>query len=221
MMLLGRAARSKSPVRTLSVHATVDSGAAATGGNDGLVMPSTVQFGDLAVILGCAVGGASGSTDAGWTLALYAQSGSGATRLYCAFKILDGSEADQTYYNYNGSPSNKAVLLVFRGDSPIRMASAHDAVGEVLDGDPATQICDAGDGSSPLVVLGVWATGTSGLGDTRVFTPSPDATVGVGSTVTHEVKYKVYNSAPADTTVDIGDWGALITAMGSFYVEVS
>jgi hypothetical protein len=110
----------------------------------------------------------------------------------------------------------RKALYVFRGNAPITMASALSIASTFIAEDPAPQVVSASGGVVPLIVL----CGYRGALDVdpRSFTPSKDGEINPTTTV--YLAYKIYNSSPADVTVDMDDEGNG-NALVSCYIQCS
>lgn len=180
-----------------------------------ITAPSDIVAGDLLVLWDAPINSAgtpTAVTPAGFTQITNITAT--LIRGIASYKIANGSEASASISGMNGTSANRKILYTFRGNVPITTATLLGLTAEGTDGNPAAQVCSAGSGTPPLVVLGCYY-GTPSLSGAS-FTPAEDASTTTGA---RQVSYKIYNSAPADTTVDLGDGGSNLLA--SFYLQVS
>ena len=202
---------------TLSFHdSVVSSGSTVTG-------PSGIQAGDLLVCWDVVV---QTSTEpliplSGFTL--ITSDGDTGNDQYCvlSYKIADGSEASASISGMSGADSNTKLLLVFRPDNPITTANVQDATITQTSGDPGSEVISASAGAAPMVVLGAYAALTSISSES--FSPANDGEIErqPGTFLANaNLRYKIYNSSPANVTIDMGDEGASSTMSGC-YIEVS
>jgi hypothetical protein len=136
-------------------------------------------------------------------------------RSTASYKLCDGTEDGATITGQAGTYPEKAIMQ-FRGDIAATSITVVDLASEATAADPTTQTCNASGGVVPLIVFGLYGNGTSIT--TRTFSPAEDAEVSVS--VSTKAKYKIYNSSPADTTVDTGDYG-VDNHLVSFYLQVT
>ena len=106
------------------------------------------------------------------------------------------------------------AMYVFRGNIPATSLVLGGNGTNSTAGDPAAQNVTAGSANPPLVVFGVYgAIGLSGTVNPRTFSTTKDAEIeAVGDgTFSNDVDlwlaYKIYNTAPADTSIDMDDEG--------------
>lgn len=138
-------------------------------------------------------------------------------RVTISYKIADGTEGGTSITGMLGDTDDK-VLIVIRQNVAISSISTGDIDIEMTTGNPAQQVCAAGAGAAPLVVFATYAAFNSISGFSRNFSPSADAEI--NSSNFHYTKYKLYNSSPANITIDIADSGNE-TCLASFYLECS
>lgn len=180
------------------------------GSSNTIVIPATAAVGDLAFLFDAAEdGGASTPVNVvptGW---------SGTTnslqplRVTSSRKILVGGDPGATITGMSGGASNLKTMLIIRPSSAI--GTTHffqDLNGQVTAATPTTQNVTAGTAPyvAPVIVLAHWATATTDGAITGDTITAADATVSNG---THQkVAYKLYNSAPANESIAMGDAGA-------------
>ncbi len=134
-----------------------------------------------------------------------------AVRSIVSYKIADGSEASASLTGMNGSTNGK-MLAVFRGDVHVSAVLPSTPNAETTDGNPASQNVAASGGATPLIVVAGYGSGSAI--DPRTFSPAKDAEI--NSATTRYLAYKIYNSSPADVTVDMDDEGDLNSLQSCF-----
>lgn len=200
------------------VEITFFASANSTGST--VTWPASVASGDIAVLIDHALNiiGTPGDVAAsGFTNIAAATYSDSFKRIKSYWKICTGSETGSLSC-VNGNQQNGKVLLVFRPTGgTITTVTPTDAFIESQDGDIPAQVVNASGGATPLIVIGA----TIGQATTAFTTASPafDATVATSSTRLI-VGYKMYNSSPADHTIDMNDVGGG-NGLLSFYLKLS
>jgi hypothetical protein len=182
-----------------------------------ITIPAGVQDGDVAILFDAA----SGSSDtngvpSGWTGAIV-QGPISSESVQISYKILASSDASASITGLDGLGWDK-VMLVFRGSSAISAVSSEDWALELTAGDPSSQTVNASGQTAPLVVFGV-ARVNSGTAAFSTASPAFDGMV-ANSDADMLVGYKIYNAAPADHSIDMGDIATRV-ALGSGFLEMS
>jgi hypothetical protein len=169
-----------------------------------ITLPSAPDcaVGDLAVLLDRALGTGSPAsvTPSGWSSA----NSTTATdrRQNISYKVLESGDIGASITGMNGG-TNRKLVFIFRASIPLVSALNSTFNGEGTDGNPASQGVAASGGAVPLVVIG--AIGASGSGSAfSTASPAFDATVAHTSNAM-VMGYKIYNSGPADHTIDAND----------------
>lgn len=198
----------------------------ATSTGSTISVPSGVQAGDLIVLFDAA--GSSNTSiptqviPSGFTSIVdntLVASGAAGQRNTLSYKIASGTEGSTSLTGMNGSNNNRKALLVFRGNVPAAIATVGDAAGQATDGNPSEQIVNASGGVAPLVVIGTWSLfPVGGTVDPRSFSPAKDGEI--NPTAQMYMAWKIYNTAPADVSVDMTDEGAGNT-LQSCYIEMA
>lgn len=188
----------------------VDSATSSTGAT--ITAPNSIQRGDLLVLL--QRGPYPDVAPSGFTNIGSANlSTTYSTSAY--YKIATGQENGSII---TGISNGSKALLVFRGSGPLTVTPA-DYEGQITSANPTAQTINASGQSTPLVALAMYdvAIGTT---DPRTFTvggsDASDAEITSDSQQFY-VKYKIYNSSPADITVDMDDEGTG-NSLQSFYI---
>ncbi len=129
------------------------------------------------------------------------------TRAILSFKKATGSEAGATLTGMTNNGGGVRTLVVFQTNVPTTTLTQGGGISSgMTNSNPAAQIITSGSGTAPLVVVAMYY--ASGVISTRSFTPTADAEV-TGPTPGNKpyIKYKIYNSSPADVTIDMDDSG--------------
>lgn len=171
-----------------------------------LAWPS-VQAGDIAVwwnwyMFGSVVNGEV--TPTGFTRWTGGISNTTIARSVLAYKLCTGSEAGNIT-GMDPSPDGSAytTLVIFRGDIPVTTITASTANFTSIDTNPAAQNIAASGQPTPLVVICGY--GSSGGVDPRTFSPAKDGEVSPHGRTWQA--WKIYNSSPANVSVDMDDEG--------------
>jgi len=177
-----------------------------------ITVPAGVRNGDVGILLDAASN--TGSTPAsvtpsGWTKVQ--ENSNFPQRQIFSVKVLTASDAGATVTGMSAFNEDK-TLLVLRPDIPAATLTTASVNGQATSSAPTNQTVTASAGAVPLVVVAGYTSGTLSL----TFSPTQDGTV---STTYQQLRYKIYNSSPADVTVGMSDGGN--NAMQSFYLQVS
>lgn len=195
-------------------------GKTATSTTSTITVPTGIQKGDLLYLKDTSINVSSPASTvvpSGFnTISNISASTLFSIRQIVSYKIADGTESSTNLTGMNGDTFNDKELIVFRGDVAITSVTVSGTVnGNATTGDPASQSTTASGGTAPLIVLAAY--GSNGTVTTRTFSPAEDAELQASGR--SSTKYKIYNSSPADTTVDMGDYGT--NGLQSFYLECS
>lgn len=181
-----------------------------------------IASGDFAVFVDVAVNLSGGSpaavTPSGFTNHIStAASFDNDYRAMVSSKALSGSEGAIT--GMNGADRNNKIGLVFRPTLPIAGITAADIETQATSGDPSAQVCDPSAEAAPVIVVGAdfIHAGTAAF---STFSPAADGTVAVPPNDDLLAGYKIYNTAPAATTIDANDLGN-DNWLGSLYFKFS
>jgi hypothetical protein len=213
--LVGFGARRVSfvPLTTLSLQASQVSNFSQT-----ITGPASIQAGDILILHDFAYVSSGGPPAAaipsGFTTIV--NLGGSIARSVVSYKIADGSEASASL---SGMPDDEYVakmLYVFRGNAPATSVNVAGLNQQLTGGDPTSQNVAASGGAVPLLVIGAY--GSGGGISPRTFNPAKDGEINGISGLAY-LAYKIYNSSPADTAVDMVDEGGENTLV-SFYMEV-
>lgn len=191
------------------VTSTTSSGQSVTG-------PAAIQAGDLLILVDLSVNSPllGSSVPSGFT-EINTVDDRFNVRITNSYKIADGAEASASIVGMPGSIEAGKILLVFRGDEDIADVIVGFTAQEATGGDPSLQTVTSGSGTPPLIVGAVyWSNNAI---SPRTFSPAADGEIPQSSKFL--AKYKIYNSSPADVSVDMGDHGFNI--LMSFYVEAA
>ena len=184
-----------------------------------ITAPASINSGDLLILHDVAHGGASTPTSvipSGFTSIVDTD----ITKLksILSYKIADGTEDGASLTGMNGSDFNAKGLYQFRGDIPITSVNLSTVNSEATAGNPSSQNVSASGGTSPLIVIGAYGTSNAAGVDPRTFSPAKDGEI--SGSVEQYLAYKIYNSSPADVSIDMDDEGAA-NILYSLYIEAS
>lgn len=197
----------------------------ATSNSGTIGVPSSVQDGDLMVLMDRATtksGAPSATVPSGFEIVSnFTDNVSNWFRLIISYKIATGSDASSTLTGMNGANANRKLLLVFRGNAPITSVTPASLSEQGTDGNPSQQVVTSGSGTPPLIVIAGYGTQLFSTVDPRTFTPAKDGELVVPGAFMSEayIAYKIYNSSPANVTVDMDDEGNY-NQLASFYLAL-
>lgn len=165
-------------------------------------------------------------TPTGFTAAITSVNATG-IRLCASYKLAVGTEGGTSVTGMAGNGGYAAVKVcyVFRGNVAATSVTLGDPGSQGTNNDPSSQVVTVSGGVPPLVVLGFYTAqpGGSGLVNPRTFSTTKDGEIEGISDGTDDgdlwMAYKIYNSSPADTTIDMADEGS--NCLGSCYIEMS
>ena len=120
-------------------------------------------------------------------------------RVTCSYKIADGTESG-ALTGMNGDDTNNKIMMVFRGATAAVIPGSASSSKSYNDPDPISVVAESG--PEPLIVFGLYRSTTV---PTRTFSPAEDAEF--SSSTVHYAKYKIYNTSPQTTTIDVDDTG--------------
>jgi len=190
-----------------------------------ITLPSDIQAGDLLVL--CSRSGNPNTTippnvtPSGWTEVGTATdtNPSFSGRVKIDVKIALFTDASLVITGITGGDGNDKRCLVFKGDGRMTSVTPQDYAGVIANTAPSNQIANASGGTTPLVVIGTYGR-RNGTIATREFTPAEDQEFLDEVNDSHYTKFKIYNSSPADTTIDHDETGVGLE-LQSCYLEVS
>jgi hypothetical protein len=181
-----------------------------------ITIPATAQGGDVAILFDINNTGGAGAdvVPTGWTGIIGDFDGVVTWRLRISYKILAPGDEGDSITGLSSANSDK-IMFVFRGGTSITAVSAEDWVSDITSDNPASQTVNASGQTVPLIVFGM--SGVS-INDPAFSTESPafDDTVTQGDLL---AGYKIYNSSPADHTIDMNDVSVNLLASG--FLELS
>ncbi len=183
-------------------------------------LPTGAAAGDLAVLSYATKNTASAApgigTPSGWSNGANIAQPSGVfVRHGMAYKVLNAGDitAGSVTLAATGNDFNRQRMHIFRPDSGYEISAITLSPADTANrysastGNPSALVLDGSSHSAPVVIVGF---ALQEAGDTVSFStesPAFDAT-GTAGAANMLVGYKVYNSSPADLTIDIGDSGA-------------
>ena len=186
-----------------------------------ITAPSDIVSGDVIFLLDRALAGKVSPSEviaAGFTsISSIGGSGSGTnSRQIVSYKIADGSEASANITGMLGSSQNK-IIAVFQGDSAIGSVSIQSIAGETTPDNPASQAVTSAGGTPALIVFGCY--GSNGAISPRTWTGGTATELNSADNETW-LNYEIFNTSPANITVDMDDEGG-VNFLQSFYAECS
>lgn len=176
-----------------------------------IAFPSGIQAGDLIVLYDRAH--SAFATPADVTPTGFTRIGSSVTvaaasptfvgaRSNLWYKLAAGTETGNLT-GMNGNALNGKAMAVFRGNIAATSITVGGANQTGTDGNPGALTCAANAGNAPLVVIGAYS--STGAISPRIFSTTPDAEILPATTL--YLAYKIYNSSPASTDIDMDDEG--------------
>jgi hypothetical protein len=199
---------------------TIPFQASAVSNAPTITTPASVLTNDFGILVDIAYNGTAATpssvTPTNWTNRHDTSGavGTARNRLMVSSKVLTTAEASGSITGMNDDNEDK-VMLVFRPSRAIVSATFSTFNSQITSSDPSLQTVSALGQPSPLIVVGL----CYALSSTAAFStasPAFDATVATG-TADLLVGYKVYNSSPADHSIDMSDLGGNVLA--SFFVR--
>ena len=192
--------------------------ATAADGSTNIVAPANIQAGDLIVLLDRVSTGSVPATvvPSGFTSIRNDNDGT-AVRMICSYKIAVGTEGGTSIACMPpGIFEDGKALAVFRGNVPINSVTIGSSSGQITNNDPTAQNVVVAAVAPPLIVFGAFVSNTTV--DPRSFTPAKDAEINPDTLL--YLAWKIYNTAPADTAIDMADEGNG-NGLQSFYLKLS
>jgi hypothetical protein len=181
--------------------------------------------GDLAVLFDISwTAGAGVPTEvvpSTWTLCTTSSiqdAASNDTRLVASYKVLGAAPGGTSITGMDATSDNK-IMMIFRPDAAITTVTPGSWNAQNTANDPASQSVTASGQATPLVVV---ATGydVAGLLAFSSASPAFDAVIQETGQADMVAGYKIYNSSPANHTIDqIDEGNANVLASG--YLRVS
>ena len=191
---------------------------ATASGSDTITAPASINAGDLLVMLDYHVKPDGGGLPTGWTQIV--NFSSPYVEVTASYRIADGTEDGTTITGWTGGLGGGKIIQQFRGDSPASSVTVQDVESQITDGNPAAQTITASGGTVPLIAFAAY--GSADPISPRTFTPAADGETSVSDPGVAEsyMKYKIYNTSPANISADMDDEG-FDNSLASFYLEVS
>lgn len=194
--------------------------ASATVNGTTPTIPATAQAGDFCVALDYAHD-ADGTapvlvTPSGWTnVADNAISqGSDSPRAAIWYRILAGGDANPVFMAGAGGGGSRTrkILIVFRPDATIATVVPSTPTGQATTGDPASQTIAMSGKTVPVIGVAHYCAQNNPA--TRTWTGGSPTEINNSAQFG---KYLVYNSSPADATIDMPDNG--VNVLQGIYFE--
>lgn len=182
----------------------VDSAASADSSN--ITVPAAAQAGDLGVMFDVTLD-TTEVTPSGHTAAL-TDGPEADSWLKVSYKILTGSEPGNPLTGMNGSQETKKYL-VFRPSRSIVSVVSPTWGAEQTPNNPSQQTVSASGQTPPLIVFGLGFCNSNNSFNFSNQSPAfDDVIVGGGDNGRLIIGYKIYNTAPANHSIDMSDQGS-------------
>lgn len=136
-------------------------------------------------------------------------------RLTTSVKLATSSDGGTSKTGQDGGFLDNKIMCVYRGDIPVTSITVGATNGQATGGNPSSQTVLSGAGTPPLVVIGAY--GCNGTTDPRTMSPAKDGEANSGQCYQ---AWKIYNSSPANVSVDMDDEGNQ-NAIISTFIEAS
>lgn len=201
--------------------------ASSTSTTHTVPLPTGVQSGDVVVLFAFVMSAVSNSTiptdglPTGFTEVANVtgvMNGQGA-RLKVSAKVL--AAADVTAGSVDAAISaadvNSYGMLAFRPSGAVSVLSPSTWSGQLTSGDPTAQTVPASAAAAPVIVFG-WVYMGNNAPAFSTETPAFDETIAISSS--RIFAYKIYNTSPADHTVDCID-SSNYNGLASGYLELA
>lgn len=208
--LIGFGAKQESaaaPLTTVSFLASSTSVDSET-----ITLPASIAAGDLIIVLDAISNDSSPTlvTPSGFTNVTNATSSY--MRFASCYKIADGSEASTSVTGLLPDPpgGGAKIAAVFRGDVAISSFTPASINQPSIDNaNPTAQSVTASGGTPPLIVFGFYVNDYGSGVNPRTFSPTKDGEINESGATYCDLwlAYKIYNSSPANVTVDMDDEG--------------
>lgn len=187
-------------------YVTEDGGISTT-----VTIPASAAVGDLAILVNAARGASAPAlvTPAGWTNLV--NMADAAQRITAHYKVLASGEPGSVLTGMDGSFAETLQILIFRPNAPINTVTPSTFSSQVTGADPTLQTVSASGQTVPLLVLGCLTDQEITAPAFSTASPAFDAEIaeaGSGSAIAIRTGYKIYNSSPADHSVDMADEGS-------------
>lgn len=157
---------------------------------------------------------ASGFTRIGSSQSGTSSSGFFSERQNLWYKLALGTETG-ALTGMSGTANAKA-MYVFRGNVPAALITVADVAGQITNANPTAQVVDASGGVAPLIVIGAY--GSANAVDPRTFSTTKDGEINPSAFL--YLAYKIYNSSPADSSIDMDDEGD-VNILQSCYIQMA
>ena len=200
------------PVTTLTFFGSATAASGAT-----ITAPASIIAGDIIIIADRALNNSGLPTlvvPTGFTsisaLALTD------TRQIVSYKIAAGTEGGTNITGMSGTNANKKAMYVLRPSSVPTKVIPLSVNGQITDSNPGAQTVTSSAGAVALAAFAVYGTDSNPI-TPRTFSPAPDGEITPATNF--YLAYKIYNSSPANISVDMDDEG-LGNALQSFYIQV-
>lgn len=194
--------------------------ASATSSGSTITVPGTALAGDIAILIDGTTGFKTPTNvvPSGWTGigSLYSVTGKNGAAIRVSRKILVSGDIGANVTGMH-EVSEAKTMIVLRPNATINTVTLGTINNEGTAGNPSSQTVSASGQPTPLVVIGAACTES---GTAAFSTASPAFDAELAPSVDSKVGYKIYNSSPADHSIDMADLGNG-QVLVSFYLRVS
>lgn len=177
-------------------------------------MPSGTVIGDWAILFDACVLNESGvpsATPSGWaSIANTELSGAYSYRMSVSHKVLTSTSTITGMSSPGSAVSDEKavkILFVFRPTTSIVTTTASTWNAELTTGNPSAQTVTASGVQAPLIVFGFAAYEGSSAPAFTTATPAMTYVTKSAAALSIRVGYTVYNTSPANQSLDIADTG--------------
>ena len=170
-----------------------------------ITIPASAAIGDFAVLFDAAggTGPASAVTPSGWTNHINTTA-SNTIRCMVSSKTLVSGDPGLSINGMTGPTTSRKIMLVFRPNQAIVSMTPSTPNAEGTTGNPAVQTLTMSGQATPLIAVACFRA-TAAISP-RSVSPAFDAEVSEDNSTIY-MQYKIYNSSPANHTVDMDDEG--------------
>jgi hypothetical protein len=217
----GGAAAAAGSLTTLTFVASSTANNTVGGTSDALVAPADIVAGDLLIFMDRSNSDNSPNAPSGFTN--INQLGASFQWTAVSYKLAVGTEASTQILGLFEYYAHPQIMLVFRGNVPIKTITVADVESERTNNNPSSKTVNASGGAPPLIVFGCY--GSTQIVNPRTMSPAKDGEVENqpegGSTTAFAniaIAWKIYNTSPADVSVDMDDESNENT-LQTFYIE--
>lgn len=177
-----------------------------------ITVPASAADGDLGILFSWArsSGIPTDSTPSGWTQCTNGTAGNANgsfdnIRISAFYKKLVSGDVSASVSGLSGVYTTSNVMFILRPDAPISSVTSSTFNAQATAGNPTSQTVTASGQPAPLVVLG----GVGSSSTNAAFSTASPAFDGTQLNASSNLigGYKIYNTSPADHSIDANDLG--------------